>query len=179
MIKWKYITVFVVLILVLAIDSVRAQGVRQDISKLIDSGKKLPSFEAVSLSGDTVNLESVNAKVILIDFWYMGCGPCRESLPSMVRLYDKYRDSGLVIIGMNPFDHQKQDKLRSVVSALRITYPIVLCPNEYPLLCGVDGYPCMYFLDSEKRVFAAMFGFGEQTAAYHETIIRKILSLHK
>src|SRR5262245_48164803 len=62
------------------------------------------SFTLKDMHGNDVNLADHKGKVILLDFWATWCGPCKYEIPVFVELYDKYRDQGLVVLGVSVDD---------------------------------------------------------------------------
>jgi cytochrome c biogenesis protein CcmG/thiol:disulfide interchange protein DsbE len=66
-----------------------------------DSSKIAPDFTLKDLSGNSVSLQQYRGKVVLLDFWATWCQPCRYSIPELVEIQDKYRDKGLVVIGIS------------------------------------------------------------------------------
>ena len=66
-----------------------------------------------SLKGDTLRLSSLNGKVVLIDFWASWCGPCRVANKNLVKLYEKYRNSGFEIFAVS-VDEDKDAWIKAV-----------------------------------------------------------------
>ncbi|HET8810448.1 MAG TPA: TlpA disulfide reductase family protein, partial [Flavobacteriaceae bacterium] len=64
-------------------------------------GSKAPNFSAPTPNGETLTLKDAMGKVTLIDFWASWCKPCRKENPNIVRVYEKYHDKGLNIIGVS------------------------------------------------------------------------------
>jgi len=69
--------------------------------ELISIGKKAPNFRSAKPNGEMVSLEDIKGKVTIIDFWAAWCGPCRRENPNLVRIYEKYHEKGLEIIGVS------------------------------------------------------------------------------
>lgn len=69
--------------------------------KEVEAGPTAPDFSLTDLSGKTVTLEQYRGKVVLLDFWATWCPPCRMTIPELITLQDKYRDMGLVILGIS------------------------------------------------------------------------------
>ncbi|MEM9680213.1 MAG: TlpA disulfide reductase family protein [Bacteroidota bacterium] len=69
--------------------------------KVTQVGAVAPSFSAPGTDGKMISLDDVKGKVTIIDFWAAWCGPCRRENPNVVRVYEKYHDQGLEIIGIS------------------------------------------------------------------------------
>jgi peroxiredoxin len=90
------------------------------------AGQKAPDFKLKNLSGEKLILKQLKGKVVLLDFWATWCPPCRASIPELVKLQDKYRDKGVVIIGVSLDDAIKTDNdyLRKFCDKLNINYHV-------------------------------------------------------
>ncbi|HET8839054.1 MAG TPA: TlpA disulfide reductase family protein [Flavobacteriaceae bacterium] len=83
-------------------------------------GSKAPEFSGPTPTGETVALKDVLGKVTLLDFWASWCKPCRVENPNIVRVYEKYHDKGLNIIGVS-LDKSK-DKWLQAIEADNLTW---------------------------------------------------------
>lgn len=63
-------------------------------------GKPLPYFDLTSFNGEKITTEDLKGKAVLLDFWAVWCGPCMASMPKVEGLYKKYKDKGLMVLGM-------------------------------------------------------------------------------
>src|SRR5690606_41910594 len=79
----------------------------KDIQELVNNASKLaigqpaPDFSAPTPEGTEASLKESLGEVTVIDFWAAWCGPCRKENPNVVRIYEKYKDQGLSIIGVS------------------------------------------------------------------------------
>jgi peroxiredoxin len=67
----------------------------------VSVGKKAPNFSGPTPTGETLALNDVKGKVTIIDFWAAWCKPCRAENPNVVKIYEKYQDKGLSIVGVS------------------------------------------------------------------------------
>ena len=95
------------------------------------TNRPAPDFALAGLDGGTVRLSDYRGKVVLLNFWYTGCAPCREETPALEAAYKKLAPQGLQIIGMNVRANERKGAdgdadIRSFIQAHGVTYPIAL-----------------------------------------------------
>jgi cytochrome c biogenesis protein CcdA/thiol-disulfide isomerase/thioredoxin len=129
------------------------------------------------LNSPPLTPESLRGKVVVIDFWTYSCINCLRSLPYIKAWYAKYKDSGLVIIGVHtpefPFEKDEAN-VRQAVHELGITYPVAM-DNDYRIWRAFHNkfWPAHYFIDSTGRIRFHHFGEGDYDES--ETWIRTLL----
>lgn len=78
----------------------------QELAKLV--GKSLPAVTLKDSAGTEVSLQSFQGKPLLLDFWATWCVPCRESLPTLQKLYTEYKDKGLILLSLDEDDEPQK-----------------------------------------------------------------------
>lgn len=141
---------------------------------LLSKGTTAPDWKLVSLKGDTVSLKQLRDKVVLIDFFYNSCYPCRLAIPHLQEIHKKYGDRNVVVIGIDPVDKKTGD-LKAFLEKAGVTYTVLLADKDLPKKYQVTGYPLIYILDREGKIFYAVSGFGEKLAEIIENEIEKAL----
>lgn len=115
-----------------------------------------PDFTAYDLNGNPVKMSEVPGKVKIIDFWASWCGPCRLNNPSLKKLYEKFHDKGLEIIGVS-LDN-KVENWKNAVEKDGLTWVNVSTLQgwacEVARLYNVKAVPALFVLDSENRIIA-------------------------
>jgi len=119
----------------------------------------------------------LRGKVVLIDFWTYSCINCLRTLPYLRSWYERYKDRGLVIIGVHApeFAFEKdQDNVRRAVQQLDIRYPVAI-DNNYAIWRAFDNryWPAHYFVDAQGRIRG--HHFGEGSYAQSEQLLRELL----
>jgi cytochrome c biogenesis protein CcdA/thiol-disulfide isomerase/thioredoxin len=109
--------------------------------------------------------ESLRGKVVLVDFWTYSCINCLRTLPYIKAWYAKYKDSGLVIIGVHTpeFSFEKDEaNVRKAVKELGIAYPVAM-DNDYAIWRNFDNeyWPADYFIDASGHIRHHEFGEGD------------------
>jgi cytochrome c biogenesis protein CcdA/thiol-disulfide isomerase/thioredoxin len=140
---------------------------------ITDAGETLTDSSVLSsLSGATAWINSppltsdqLKGKVVLIDFWTYSCINCLRALPYTRAWAEKYKDSGLVVIGVHTPEFPFEKDLSNVQKAVRdlgITYPVAL-DNNYSIWTAFNNeyWPAHYFIDVNGKVRYHHFGEGE------------------
>jgi thiol-disulfide isomerase/thioredoxin len=141
--------------------------------------------EFPSLGGATEWLNSspltgagLRGKVVLIDFWTYSCINWRRSLPYVRAWAEKYKNQGLVVIGVHSpeFEFEKNvDSVRWAAKDMRINYPIAIDSDQTIWRAFRNDYwPALYFIDSQGHIRHHQFGEGEYEQS--EKVIQQLLA---
>ena len=130
------------------------------------------------LNSPPLTAAGLRGKVVVVDFWTYSCVNCLRTLPYVRAWYEKYKDQGLVLIGVHApeFAFEKDiDNVKRAVKDLKVDYPVAI-DNNYAIWRAFDNryWPAHYFVDAEGRVRHHHFGEGEY--AESEAIIQQLLA---
>lgn len=121
------------------------------------------------LNSPPLTREDLRGKVVLIDFWTYSCINCIRTLPYVRAWAEKYRDQGLVVIGVHAPEfafEKKIDNVRQAVAGFKIEYPVAI-DNDYRIWRAFDNsyWPAHYLIDAKGQIRYHHFGEGD----YRET----------
>jgi peroxiredoxin len=133
-----------------------------------------PDFTLPSVGGPNLRLQEQRGRVVMVNFWATWCGPCREEVPHLSRLYDKYRSSGFVVLGVNIDDDPL--KAASVAAQLGMRFPVLLdTDKKVSRLYDLGTMPSTVLIDRDGRVRYVHRGFRDGYAETYDKQIRELL----
>jgi thiol-disulfide isomerase/thioredoxin len=133
---------------------------------------ELSDFTLTSLDGEEYTMSALKGQVVVIDFWATWCPPCRNSIPTFVRLYEKYHGEGFTILGIGLDDEQALINFRSQVN---IPYPVFVGNNDLAKDYGVTGIPKTIFVDKKGKIRKTQVGFAPELESQFDALIDSLL----
>lgn len=139
----------------------------------------LPSLGGATgwLNSPPLSAEQLRGKVVLIDFWTYSCINCLRAMPFVHEWAQRYRDHGLVVVGVHTPEFAFERDPRNVMKAvqqLKVEYPVAL-DNQYSIWRAFNNryWPAHYFIDAQGNIRGHQFGEGNY--AHSEQVIRRLL----
>lgn len=116
-----------------------------------------PDFSLQDLNGQPLNLADYRGKIVVLDFWATWCAPCRDEIPHLVQLQDKYRDQGLQLVGISMDDGAKP--VREFYQQFKMNYPVALGNEKVAeAYGGILGLPIAFLIGRDGRIQAKYTG---------------------
>jgi len=114
-------------------------------------------FQDRALDGGRLNLADFKGKVVFLNLWATWCGPCKEEMPAMERLWQRYKGEGLVVIALSMDSGERRSS--SPTSSSKYTYRIGLDPKmEIAQLYGAHSVPSTFIIDRNGALRAIALG---------------------
>ncbi|MBV8069104.1 MAG: TlpA family protein disulfide reductase [Acidobacteriaceae bacterium] len=121
------------------------------------AGKTAPDLALTDIQGKSFKLSDLKGKTVLLDFWATWCGPCRADGPSLDKLYQKYSDRNLAVIGISV--DEERPVVQKFLGEHPHKYPIVLTTeNEMPRAYQIGVFPTYVVIDPDGNVASATEG---------------------
>ena len=119
-------------------------------TSVVDLGRPVPAYQAVSLTGDSVSLADPRGKVVLLNVWETWCHPCRDEIPELRAIHSRYAGRGLELIGVSVDADGNEAGIREFMREFEMTYPVWHDPAErISTQFLIVGVPATFLIDRE------------------------------
>jgi len=137
-------------------------------------GAVAPDFTLRSATGPNLRLQEQRGKVVLVNFWASWCGPCRQEMPHLNRLYDKYRASGFLLLGVNVDDDARN--AAAIATKWDVHFPVLLdAEKKVSKLYELNTMPTTVLIDRNGRVRYIHRGYKDGYEDAYDRQIRELL----
>ena len=137
-------------------------------------GHPAAEFEATDLKGKAHTLKDYKGKVVILDFWYRGCGWCMRAMPQVKQLAAEFKGESVAVIGMNT-DHNEADA-KFVVDKMGLDYTTLKIDHAVVAKYGVQGFPTMVIIDRQGNVHDLHVGYSPNLQREVGEIVRQLLA---
>ena len=136
-------------------------------------GQRAPDFVLKSSAGENLRLSEHRGDVVMINFWATWCGPCRQEMPLLDDLYNRYERVGFTLLGVNIDDDSR--RAMQMIEELGVSFPVLFDERkEVSQLYDVQAMPVTVLVDREGNVRYVHHGYKP---GYEENYLTEIRSL--
>jgi len=128
-------------------------------TKLLGVGETAPNWELSDAEGKLHSLSEYRGKVVVMDFWATWCGPCKEIMPRMQKLYDKYQNNKVVVFGVNSWE--KNDPV-ALMKKRHFGYGLLLKGEDIAEKYKVSILPAVYIIGADGKVIYSHEGVDDK-----------------
>jgi peroxiredoxin len=130
-------------------------------------------FTVTLMNGQSFQLSEQKGNVVLMNIWATWCAPCADEMPDFVDLYEKYKDQGLVILGVS-IDEQGRSVVKPFMEKFNVTYPMFIDDGTIMEKYGPTmGIPTTYIIDKQGDL--KYFSVGALTKKELEPRLKELL----
>jgi len=138
--------------------------------------KMAPEWALYDLDGNVVRSSDLEGKVVLVDFWATWCGPCKRSIPHLIKLHEEYGKQGVVVLGVSLDRADPQRVVRPFVAQNRINYQILMGNMKIQQdFGGVRGIPTAFIISQDGKIYRKLVGLRPKE--HYEEPIKALLGL--
>jgi len=133
-----------------------------------------PDFTLKSLDGGNLRLEEYRCQVVLINFWASWCGPCRQEMPLLDRLHQRYEDTGFAVLGVNV--EGQAAPAREVVESTRVSFPVLIDEGQLvSQLYRLEAMPSTIVVDRDGRVRYIHRGYKPGDESKYVEVVKELI----
>ncbi len=144
------------------------------IRTMLETKIDAPELSVITGEGKH-SLKQERGKVVLVDFWGTWCGPCRDSIPGILRVYNSRKDKGFTVIGV-ALEQDDGKRVPAFVKSMGMNYTVGLPNNKeelknYPF----NSLPAMLLVDRQGRIRWAQEGYSSQLEKHMSQLVDALL----
>jgi cytochrome c biogenesis protein CcmG/thiol:disulfide interchange protein DsbE len=142
-------------------------------------GAQAPDFKAKVLgSNQYKTMADYKGQVILLNVWATWCGPCKDELPSLEKLYKEYGPKGLKLVAVSIDDFVSEDSIRTFAKTFGITFEVLHdSTHAIERVYQTTGYPESFIIGPEGTISRKWFGPDDWTSQGNRSLIAQLLGL--
>jgi peroxiredoxin len=141
---------------------------------LLAPGSIAPNWTLYDANGNKTSLAQMKGKVVVLDFYFIGCWGCMLSLQPLNTIHEKYNDKNVVIASITERDSEK--KVLAFEKQYHIKYPGYVNAADVVKSYHVSAFPTFYFIDKEGKIANVIVGYSDGFEAKTTAIIDKLLN---
>lgn len=133
-----------------------------------------PDFTLKSQSGQNIKLSELRGQVVLLNFWASWCGPCRQEMPLLEQMYQRYRALGFTILGVNV--EEDASTAKKVLKEMAVNFPVLFDgDNTVSKLYKIKGMPSTVIVDRDGNLRHAHSGYLPGYEVEYQNQVRALL----
>ena len=143
-------------------------------------GAQAPDFKASTMDGSSriKSIVDYRGQVVLINLWATWCGPCVVEMPSIQRLYDRYRGAGLKVVGVSVDDPGFEGRIREFVAEHKLTFEILHeGSGRIEQAYQSTGIPSTYLLGRDGRIRKMHLGATDWDSPANRAVVAQLLGV--
>jgi peroxiredoxin len=133
-----------------------------------------PDFTLPTNAGENLRLSEQRGNVVMLNFWASWCGPCRQEMPLLDAMSQRYSAAGFVLLGVDVEEDNTDAK--KIVKDLKITYPILFdTENKVSKLYSVETMPTTVMIDKKGKIRYINHGYKQGDETKYRDQIRELI----
>ncbi len=133
-----------------------------------------PDFTLETLDGPNLRLEEYRGQVVLLNFWASWCGPCRQEMPVLDRLHQRYEDTGFAVLGVNV--EGERAPAQKIVDKTNVTFPVLIdAKQKVSEMYDLEAMPSTVVIDRDGVVRYIHRGYKPGDEAKYVEVVKELI----
>jgi len=152
---------------------VKAYQMESSASPTLPLGEIAPEWLLKDSENRLNALQDFRGKIVIMDFWATWCGPCRQAMPVLQKIYDRYAQKGIVVLGISTWE--SGDPVQ-YMRKNRYSYKLLLDGDDVAKKYKVSGIPTLYVIGPDGKILYGEVGFEDNTEQFYSKLEQVIVS---
>src|ERR1043166_559276 len=158
----RYLCVCVAICLAAILGAAQEKDSKKPPPKLLAVGEAAPDWNLSDAAGQKHTLSEYRGKLVVMDFWATWCEPCKEIMPRMQKLFEKYHDKDVVVLGVNAWE--QKDPV-AFMQKKRFAYQLLIKGEQIADSYRVTILPSIYMIGFDGRIVYSHIGVDHRDIA--------------
>lgn len=134
-----------------------------------------PDFTLETLAGGNLRLQEHRGDVVLINFWASWCGPCRQEMPILDRLHQRYEEAGFAVLGVNV--EGKRKPAEKIAKKSKVTFPVLIdAGQKVSETYDLEAMPTTVVVDRDGKVRYIHRGYKPGDEAKYIDVVKTLIA---
>jgi peroxiredoxin len=142
-------------------------------SSYFKTGESFSSFKTTDINGNKIDIKKLKGKILVINFWFINCGPCRKEIPDLNKLVDSFKTNDKVVFLAVALDDKAS--LQKFLEQLPFNYTILDGGQFIASQYKINSYPTHVVVDPEMKVYFHTSGLASNTVSWIKKSITELL----
>lgn len=142
-------------------------------ANLLKVGTPAPYFEGINIDGETIKFFDYKGKLILLDWWYVGCKPCIKSMNDIQKIHDELGQDSFTIIGMNPIS--RRSAIKRFERKHNYNHEVLIPNSNIKDAYKIRAYPTLYLIGRDGKILFARAGYSAEFTTELKQLIKEYL----
>lgn len=143
------------------------------VNAAVDTGVA-PEFTLTNLDGTNLRLTELRGQVVLINFWASWCGPCRQEMPVLDRLHQRYKDTGFTVLGINV--EGEAVPARAIAVKTGVTFPVLIdADQKISKLYDLKAMPSTVIIDRDGKIRFVHHGYKPGDEEKYVEVVKSLI----
>ncbi|MBO0726357.1 MAG: TlpA family protein disulfide reductase, partial [Blastocatellia bacterium] len=138
--------------------------------------RAFPGFSVTSLDGKKYDLATLRGRIVVLNFWYIGCGPCKAEMPDLNKLVKDYEGKEVTFLAITPDD---AESLKAFLKETTFSYEVIPDTQSLINMLEITAFPAHYVINQQGDVELTLRGGGEGNVAQIRNVIARLVAANK
>jgi thiol-disulfide isomerase/thioredoxin len=140
----------------------------------------IANAEIKMIDGTSFKMTDKKGKVVLLNLWATWCGPCREEMPELVAMHEKYKDQGFEVIGLDTDEAETVEQIQDFGKEMKLTYPLGFADEElfrqFVRISNLTGIPQSILVNRDGKMTGVFTGGGKKVIDKMKETVEKTVN---